>query len=197
MVGTGHGTCTCQGAALEYLFNVHSDLERRGLRDRANITWLSNEPALGDMGIGGVEVLKGPSIFSSEELITGLFEGHKIHWKIKSHVNKIEVDKITYETVEGNVESMHYDFAMLLPPFKGQPIKYFDKNGEDITEKVCNPAGFVKVDAVYGKKYDELDGPDWPKTYQSPLYPNFILLQGLLLPLRVLCQNQVSHQREQ
>lgn len=47
------------------------------------------------------------------------------------------------------MESMHYDFAMLLPPFKGQPIKYVDKNGEDITEKVCNPAGFIKVDAVW------------------------------------------------
>jgi len=33
-------------------------------------------------------------------------------------------------------------------------------------------AGFIKVDAVYGKQYAELDGPDWPKTYQSPVYPN-------------------------
>ena len=61
---------------------------------------------------------------------------------------------------------------MLLPPFKGQKINYIDKEGQDITEKTCNPAGFVKVDAVYGKAYEALDGTDWPNNYQSPLYSN-------------------------
>lgn len=172
VVGTGHGTCTCQGAALEFLFNVHTDLEHRGLRDKVNLTWLSNEPRLGDMGIGGVEAKKGSSIMSSEELMEGLFVGNKINYKIQSHVYEITPNTIHYEHLSGEKETMNYDFAMLLPPFRGQPIKYVNKAGDEITDTVCNPANFVKVDAVYGKTYDELDGPDWPKTYQSPVFPN-------------------------
>lgn len=172
VIGTGHGTCTCQGAAIEYLFNVHHDLTERGLRDRANITWLSNEPKLGDLGIDGVEVQKGSAIFSSEELISGVFEAYNIQPIIQSHVHKIDEKHIYYENLSGEHHTIPFDFAMLLPPFRGQPVKYIAADGSDITEKVCNPAGFVKVDAVYGKAYGELDGPDWPKTHRSPVYPN-------------------------
>lgn len=172
IVGTGHGTCTCQGAALEFLFNLHTDLEHRGLRDKVDLTWLSNEPKLGDLGISGVEALRDGSVVTSEELMEGLFEGNHIHWQIQSHVYEITSEEVKFETLEGEKKALPYDFAMLLPPFKGQQIHYIDKSGVDITEKVCNPAGFVKVDAVYGKPYAELDGPDWPKTYQSPVYAN-------------------------
>ena len=46
---------------------------------------------------------------------------------------------------------MSYDFAMVLPPFKGQAIQYVDKDRNDFTSTLCNPCGIVKVDAVYGK----------------------------------------------
>jgi sulfide:quinone oxidoreductase len=172
VVGTGHGKCTCQGAALEFIFNIHFNLQKRGLRKQVNLTWLSNEPKLGDMGVDGIEVEKGATIISSEVFMTGLFESYGIKAIIKSHVNKINEKTIGYETIEGDISEIPYDFAMLLPPFKGQKILYIDENGRDITEKVCNPDGFVKVDAVYGKKYEDLNGADWPKTYQSPVYQN-------------------------
>ena len=38
VIGTGHGNCTCQGAAFEYLFNVEYELRRRNVRDKANIS---------------------------------------------------------------------------------------------------------------------------------------------------------------
>lgn len=172
VIGTGHGTCTCQGAALEYLMNVHHDLERRGLRHLVTLTWLTNEPQLGDLGIGGVMSRRKGQEISSEDLMRGLFEGYGIKWQIQSHVFNITSDIIEYEKLDGEKESMPYDFAMLLPPFKGQAVKYVAADGSDLTEKVCNPAGFVKVDGVYGKSFDELDGSDWPKTYQSPVYDN-------------------------
>ncbi|MEN8129347.1 MAG: FAD-dependent oxidoreductase, partial [Pseudomonadota bacterium] len=55
VVGTGHGMCTCQGAAFEYISLLHNNLKDRGLRDRAEIMWLSNEPRPGDFGIDGFE----------------------------------------------------------------------------------------------------------------------------------------------
>ena len=59
VIGTGHPGATCQGAAFEYVTNVHKDLVRRGVRDRADLLWLSNEQALGDFGVGGVSVRRG------------------------------------------------------------------------------------------------------------------------------------------
>ena len=45
--------CTCQGAAFEYIFNIEHKLQEKGVRDMADITWISNESFLGDFGMGG------------------------------------------------------------------------------------------------------------------------------------------------
>ena len=54
-------------------------------------------------------------------------------------------------------------------------MKAYDKAGEDITSKVFNPAGFMKVDADYSsgpKGFDNWSPNDWPKTLQNPDYKN-------------------------
>ncbi len=43
VIGTGHPGATCQGAAFEYISNIHKDLVRRGIRGKADLLWLSNE----------------------------------------------------------------------------------------------------------------------------------------------------------
>jgi sulfide:quinone oxidoreductase len=84
----------------------------------------------------------------------------------------VDEEFIHTEDFEGNINKIKYDFAMLIPAFRGKAIRYLDRNGNDLAEKLLNPGGFMKVDAVYGKPYDQLDGPDWPKTYQNPTYKN-------------------------
>jgi len=174
VIGTGHGAATCQGAAFEYITNIHKDLERRGLRDKATIKWLSNEPALGDFGIDGVSVAQGNKIRTSEEFISTIFQDYGIEWQVKTATKNIDGNTINYETLEGEEGSENFDFAMLIPQFLGNGMQYHDKAGNNINSKVANPGGFVLVDAVYGKPYDELrQNPDyWPATYQSPAYPN-------------------------
>ena len=54
VVGMGHGTCTCEGAAFEYTFNVEHEVRRAGVRDLADIVFLTNEYELGDFGVGGL-----------------------------------------------------------------------------------------------------------------------------------------------
>ncbi len=49
LIGVGHGMCTCQGAAFEYIFNVEHKLREEGIRDKATITYISNEYELGDL----------------------------------------------------------------------------------------------------------------------------------------------------
>ncbi|RUM60452.1 MAG: NAD(P)/FAD-dependent oxidoreductase, partial [Persephonella sp.] len=155
IIGTGHGLATCQGAAFEYICNIHNDLVDRGLRDRVELMWLSNEPALGDFGIDGLETKYKGKIFTSEDMARYVFEQYGIKWEIRSHVRKVEEGKVYTVNLDGEEKEFEFDFAMLIPPFKAQPIKWIDKDGNDITDKMCNPAGFVKVDANYGKPYDE------------------------------------------
>ncbi len=172
VVGMGHGMCTCQGAAFEYISLVHNNLKDRGLRDQVELVWLSNEPNAGDFGIDGFEMKMGPVLFTSEDMATALFEDFGIKWYLNSHVHRIEEKTIYFETKEGENREINYDFAMLIPRFLGQPIAFLDQEGTNIRDRMCNPAGFIKVDAKYGKAYNEIGADDWPKTYQSPEYGN-------------------------
>jgi len=175
VIGAGHPGATCQGAAFEYLVNIHKDLVKKGLRDKADLLWLSNEQALGDFGVRGLRVRqKGGKLLSSEEFITAIFQDYGIRWQVQTGVHKVDEKKIYWENYEGEYGETEYDFAMLIPQFKGQPIKYIGKNGEDVSSKLVNAAGFVLVDGIYGLSYDVLErNPDaWPSAYQNPSYPN-------------------------
>ncbi len=41
-IGVGHGTCTCEGAAFEYTFNVDHELRMAGVRDMADLVYITN-----------------------------------------------------------------------------------------------------------------------------------------------------------
>ncbi|CAB3392176.1 MULTISPECIES: NAD(P)/FAD-dependent oxidoreductase [Kyrpidia] len=172
LVGTGHGTATCQGAALEYITNIHNDLVKRGLRDKAKIMWISNEPKLGDLGVGGITARKHGYIMDSETFARSLFAEQEIYYQVQTAVTHVEKGKVYWENYEGEQGETEYDFAMLIPQFQGTKIKYIDKDGQDITAKMTNPGGFMLVDGNYGKNPAELTADDWPGTYQSPLYKN-------------------------
>jgi len=174
VIGTGYGTATCQGAAFEYITNIHKDLVRRNLRDKAEIKWLSNEAAPGDFGIDGVTVAYKKALRSSADFISMVFKEYDIEYQVQSAVHKIDGNVIHWENYEGEQGTTNFDFAMLIPAFKANELTYWDKNKTDISEKLTNPGGFLLVDGVYGKSYDELrNNPDyWPATYQSPTYPN-------------------------
>ncbi len=62
---------------------------------------------------------------------------------------------------------------MLLPPFSGVGLRAFDREGGEITERLFQPNEFMRVDADYtAKPYEQWSARDWPRTYQSPEYPN-------------------------
>lgn len=173
LVGTGHGGCTCEGAALEYIVNLEFELRRRGVRDRAEIWWLSNEYELGDFGMGGMHLRQGGYVTPSKVFAESLFAERGIHWITRAHVREVEAGRAHYETLEGAERSIAFDFAMLLPPFSGVGLKAFDHDGVDITPQLFQPNGFMKVDADYtSRPYEAWTPADWPRTYQSPVYRN-------------------------
>jgi len=173
LIGTGHGMCTCQGAAFEYIFNIEHELRKAGLRDMADIKWISNESFLGDFGVGGLHMKAMGYAVSSKIFAESLFTERGVDWIIGAHVNKVEEGKVTYELLDGTIGEEEFDFSMLIPPFAGVGLKAINKAGEDITDTVFAPNGFMKVDANYGAgDYANWKASDWPRTYQNPTYKN-------------------------
>ncbi len=173
VVGVGHGMCTCEGAAFEYAFNVEHELRVRGLRDLAEIIYLTNEYELGDFGVGGLTFEQSGYLTNSQLWTESLFAERGVKTIVRAHVREVEEGKILYETLDGEEGALDFDFAMLLPPFKGQDLKAFDPTGHDITETMFAPNGFLKVDADYTPKpHEQWRASDWPSTYANPTYPN-------------------------
>ncbi len=175
VIGTGHGAATCQGAALEYITNVHKDLLRRGVRDRCELTYLSNEPALGDFGIRGLQIQHKGRKTTAEDFIGAVFKDNGIQAQVGRGVTGVEKGRISWEDMAGQGGQTDYDYAMLIPRFVGQPLHYVGADGQDVAEKVTIPAnGLVRVDGAYGLPYAELEkNPDaWPAVYQNPEYEN-------------------------
>lgn len=173
VVGTGHGMCTCQGAAFEYIYNVDHALRQAGVRAQAELTWISNEYELGDFGMGGVHITRGGYVTNGKIFAESLMVERGIRWITRAGVNKVEPGKIHYETLDGTCHELDFDFAMLIPPFAGVGLKAFDRAGADITGEVFAPNGFMKVDADYAPKpYEEWSKHDWPRLYQTPRYKN-------------------------
>lgn len=175
VVGTGHAASTCQGAAFEYIQNIHFDLQHKGLRDLCDLIWFSNEPRLGDLGMGAFVFNVKGELRESEELTAWLLGDCGIRHMVGARPVKIEPGKLFWENVQGQEGCLDFDFAMLIPQFTGQKLNYVNSSGELINDRMCNPAGFMKVDADYtsgSRGYDNYRPEDWPGTYQSPLYPN-------------------------
>ncbi len=174
VVGTGHPGATCQGAAFEYVSNIHKDLVQKGIRDRAEIIYLSNEPQPGDFGVRGVQVFRGGKVFTSAQFIGGIFKEFGIIDQTGRGVKEVQPGKIFWEDLNGVEGETEFDFAMLVPQFLGTKFKYIGKNGEDVSEKLMNAGGFVLVDAIYGLEYEILEQtPEaWPSVYQNRYYRN-------------------------
>lgn len=192
VIGVGHGTCTCEGAAFEYTFNVEHELREAGVRDLAEVIYLTNEYELGDFGVGGMTFTQAGFETTSKLWTESLFREREVKAIVQAHVERIEAGTIYYEQLDGSKNTVNFDFAMLLPPFRGVDFKAFNKAGEEITSELFAPNGFMKVDANYTpKQYEEWRAEDWPRTYQSPLYSNIFAVGIAFAP-----PHQISEPRK-
>ncbi len=173
-IGTGHGLATCQGAAFEFITNVHKDLLKKGVRDKVTLKYVSNEPVPGDFGVRGVTVKQKDELVTSEDFIRAVFEEYGIEDHTGRAVQKVDERRIYWEDLAGDSGETTYDFAMLIPKFAGQPFRFVGKDGGDVSKALANPAGFILVDGTYGLDYDTLEKkPDaWPALYQNQTYGN-------------------------
>ena len=193
VIGTGHGMCTCQGAAFEYIFNVEQKIKDAGVRDMARIIWISNEYELGDFGMGGMHLKRGGYITNGKVFTESIMAERNIEWITQAHVSKVEEGLIHYEQLDGTMDTIEFDFSMLIPPFGGVGLKAFDKEGNDISTDIFAPNGFMKVDADYtAKPYEEWKAADWPETYQSPKYSNIFAVGIAFAPPHLISKPMKS-----
>jgi len=127
---------SCFGPAYEFAFIVDADLRKRKMRDKIHIKFVTSEPYIGHLGLGGVGDSKG--------MLESEMRNHHIQWITNAKTTKMEPGKLICEEYDdsGNKLKDHeveFDLAMMLPAFKGV-------DAVANVPELCNPRGFVFVD---------------------------------------------------
>jgi sulfide:quinone oxidoreductase len=127
---------SCFGPAYEYAFILDADLRKRKKRDKVPMTFVTSEPYIGHLGLGGVGDSKG---FLESDL-----RAHDIKWITNAKVIKVEKGKMFVEQYDDSGHKLKeielsFKYSMMLPAFKG--VEAVAK-----VEGLCNPRGFIFVD---------------------------------------------------
>jgi sulfide:quinone oxidoreductase len=146
VIGAAPGA-SCFGPAYEFAMIVDTDLRRRKLRDRVPMTFVTSEPYVGHMGLGGVGDSKG--------LMESTMRQRHIKWITNAKVTGVTAGEMSVTEVddEGKPKRDHrlpFAYSMILPAFKGvTPVA--------AVPELCNPRGFVLIDEHQrSKKYPNI-----------------------------------------
>ncbi len=140
---------SCFGPAYEFTMIMETDLRRRKIRDQVPMTFVTSEPYIGHLGLGGVGDSKG--------LMESIFRSKHIKWICNAKVTKVEAGQmfVTEHDEDGKPKKEHvlpFKSSMLLPAFKGIDAVFG-------VEGLTNPRGFVSIDAFQrNPKYPEIYG---------------------------------------
>lgn len=77
---------SCFGPACEFAFIPDTDLRRRKLRNKVPVTFVTSEPSIGHLGLGGAG--DGKSMLESE------MRGHDIQWVTDAKTTKVEAGEL-------------------------------------------------------------------------------------------------------
>lgn len=130
------GGASCFGPAYEFAMIVDSDLRKRRLRDRVPMTFVTSEPYIGHMGLGGVGDSKG--------LMESEMRQRHIKWITNAKIDFVNAKGMTVSEhdEEGKLKKAHtlpFAYSMVIPAFRGiDPVA--------AVPGLCNPRGFVLID---------------------------------------------------
>lgn len=145
VVGAAQGA-SCYGPAYEFAFIMDTDLRKRRLRDQVPITYVTAEPYIGHLGLGGVG--------DSKAMLEGLLRERHIKWITNAKVERVEdgMMHVLEHNEDGSEKQRHelpFSYSMMLPAFTG--IEAVSN-----IEGLSNPRGFIIID----------------KYQRNPLYEN-------------------------
>jgi sulfide:quinone oxidoreductase len=118
---------SCFGPSYELAFEMDAELRRRKMRHKVPIIYLTSEPYLGHMGVGGLGASK---TFMEYE-----FAKRDIKPIISQAIEEVTPGEIRLK--DGT--KLPFKLAMIAPPFKGVPA----------VAPLGNPRGFIPVDKNY------------------------------------------------
>jgi sulfide:quinone oxidoreductase len=127
---------SCFGPAYEFTFIVDADLRKRKLRHKVPITFVTSEPYIGHMGLGGVG--------DSKSMLESELRGHDVKWITNAKTTKVEDGRLFVSEIDdmGQPRREHelpFKLSMMLPAFKGV-------DAVAAVPELCNPRGFVVID---------------------------------------------------
>lgn len=146
VIGAAAGA-SCFGPAYEFAMIVDADRRRRRMRDRVPMTFVTSEPYIGHMGLGGVGDSKG--------LMESQLRHRHIKWLTNAKIAGVTPGSLTAveHDEEGRPRKEHqlpFKYAMILPAFKGV-------DAVAGVPELCNPRGFVLIDEHQrSKKYPNI-----------------------------------------
>jgi sulfide:quinone oxidoreductase len=135
VVGAVQGA-SCFGPAYEFAMIMDADLRRRRIRDKVPMTFVTAEPNIGHLGIGGVGDTQG--------LLESEMRQRHIKWVTNAKVDKVEPGKMHVTEVDENgqpkkTRELPFKFSTMIPAFRGIATV---RGIEGLT----NPRGFIVVD---------------------------------------------------
>ncbi len=122
---------SCFGPAYEFVFMLCHELVKRDIRHRVPVTFVTSEPYVGHLGLGGV----GPS----KRMMEDLFAEKDIRFITNAKVKSIGKDRVVYEDSEGREQEIPAKFTMFMPRFEGPQVV---ASGGD---KLANPKNRMLV----------------------------------------------------
>jgi len=146
VIGAAAGA-SCFGPAYEFAMIVDADLRQRKIRDQVPMTFITSEPYIGHMGLGGVGDSKG--LMESE-----LRQRH-IKWVTNAKITGVSATSMSVvehdeEGKPKKEQQIPFKYAMVLPAFKGV-------DAVANVPELCNPRGFVLIDQHQrSKKYPNI-----------------------------------------
>ena len=147
VVGAVQGA-SCYGPAYEFAMIMDTDLRRRRIRDKVPMTFVTAEPYIGHLGLGGVGDSKG--------VLESAFRDRHIKWICNAKTTRVEAGKmfVTEHDEDGKPKREHelaFKYSMMLPAFKGVDAVFG-------IEGLTNPRGFILI-------YDFQRNPKYKNIY--------------------------------
>ncbi len=136
VVGAAQGA-SCFGVAYEFAMIMDTALRRARIRDQVPMTFVTSEPYIGHLGLGGVGDSKG--------LLESEMRQRHISFITNARITQAEAGKLhlvehNRKGEETDYHELPFSYSMILPAFKG--VDAVNAVGEELV----NPRGFIKVD---------------------------------------------------
>ena len=133
---------SCFGPAYEFAFVVAADLRRRKLRHQVPITYVTSEPYIGHLGLGGVG--------DSKSMLESELRSQDIRWITNARTTRVDDGSIHVEQLDDNGQVIRehdvpFRLSMMLPAFRGV-------EAVAAVPGLCNPRGFVLIDEFQRSK---------------------------------------------